>query len=122
MTKEEKIKNFNPSTVGIKNGNLFGLPFDYEDCPIVILPVQWDVTVSYGVGTHAGHEAIMAASPQLDFYDNDNVNAWKTGFHLLPVSRGIKDINHELRADAARYLQFLEEGGNLAEHPKMETI
>lgn len=122
MGKQEKIKNFNPSEVGIKNGNLFGLPFSYEDCPIVILPVPWDVTVSYGDGTHAGPEAILEASPQLDFYDNDSINAWKTGFHLLPVSSEIKQINSHLRQQSDRYIRFLEEGGKVQDNPQMQKI
>lgn len=122
MTKQDKIKNFNPSEVGVKNGNLFGLPFNYEDCPIVILPVPWDVTVSYGDGTHAGPEAILEASPQLDFYDNDSVNAWKTGFHLLPVSNEIKEINFHLREQSDQYIRFLEEGGKLKESEAMQKI
>lgn len=122
MTKQEKINNFNPSEVGVKNGNLFGLPFDYNDCPIVILPVPWDVTVSYGDGTHAGPEAILEASPQLDFYDNDSTDAWKTGFHLLPVSNEIKEINSQLREQADKYIRFLEEGGKVENNPSMQEI
>lgn len=122
MNKQEKIKNFNPSEVGLKNGNLFGLPFSYEDCPIVILPVPWDVTVSYGNGTHAGPAAILEASPQLDFYDNDNTEAWKTGFHLLPVSKEIETVNHQLREESERYIAFLEEGGKLEGNPGMQDL
>jgi len=122
MNKQEKINAFNPSSVGVKNGNLFGLPFAYEDCPLVILPVPWDVTVSYGDGTHAGPQAILDASPQLDFYDNDDTEAWKTGFHLLPVSREIQEVNHQLRELSDRYITFLEDGGNIDEHPEMKEI
>lgn len=122
MTKQEKIDQFNPSAVGVKNGNLFGLPFSYEDCPIVILPVPWDVTVSYGDGTHVGPDVILEASPQLDFYDNDNTEAWKTGFHLLPVSKEIKEINQQLREDASRYISFLEDGGKIEDNKKMQDI
>lgn len=122
MTKQDKINNFNPSEVGVKNGNLFGLPFSYDDCPLVILPVPWDVTVSYGDGTHAGPEAILDASPQLDFYDNDSINAWKTGFHLLPISKEIKEINFHLRELSDKYIRFLEEGGKLTDNEHMQKI
>lgn len=120
MTKVEKIKAFNPSEVGVKNGNLFGLPFDYNDSPLVILPVPWDVTVSYGDGTNAGPQAILDASPQLDFYDNDSTEAWKTGFHLLPVSKEIQEINASLRELSSEYIAFLEVGGKISENPSMQ--
>ncbi len=122
MTKQEKIKQFNPSEVGVKNGNLFGLPFSYDDSPIVILPVPWDVTVSYGEGTHYGPAAILDASPQLDFFDNDSIHAWKTGFHLLPISNEFLQLNNNLREQSVRYIEFLEEGGKLSENKAMQKI
>ena len=122
MTKQEKINSFNPSEVGVKNGNLFGLPFNYEDSPIAILPVPWDVTVSYGDGTHAGPQAILDASPQLDFYDIDNTQAWKVGFHLTQVSTEMEELNNFLRDRSTAYIEFLESGGKLNESSDFELI
>ena len=53
--------DFNPNNVGVK-GTLFGLPYSTEDAKIVVIPVPWDVTVSYGAGTSDGPEAILEAS------------------------------------------------------------
>ncbi|MFI5205151.1 MAG: agmatinase family protein [Flavobacteriales bacterium] len=112
MTKEEKIKSFDPGNVGQQNGKLFGLPFDETDCPLVIIPVPWDATVSYGDGTHNGPKAILEASPQLDFYDTDNPDAWKVGFFLQPINHVIETTNESLRSKAADYIRHLEKGGN----------
>ena len=36
---------FNPSGVGLKNGNFIGLPFNEQSANIILIPVPWDVTV-----------------------------------------------------------------------------
>ncbi|MCY7285775.1 MAG: agmatinase, partial [Cyanobacteria bacterium CAN_BIN43] len=56
-TKEEVFKTYDPNDIGVDNGNLLGLPFDYESADIIIFGVPWEVTVSYGAGT--------AAAPQV---------------------------------------------------------
>jgi agmatinase len=121
-TKENKIATFNPDGVGQHNGNLFGLPFTQEESKIVILPVPWDVTVSYGEGTSNGPEAILNASPQLDFYDIDNPEAWKIGFFLSPISTEWKEINDSLREQASAYIRFLEHGGLLQQNQAQQLV
>ena len=122
MTKEEKIRSFDPDGVGQMNGNLFGLPFNYEDSRIVILPVPWDVTVSYGEGAANGPSAILNASPQLDFYDADFPDAWKVGFHLTPISKEWKKLSADLREKSISYIEFLENGGDISSDRDMQEI
>lgn len=108
MNKAEKIKNFDPSGIGANNGNLFGLPFDFEDSDIVIIPVPWEVTVSYLPGTAYGPQAILDYSPQIDLYDFDVKDAWKKGIHLLPIPENWLNENNRLRPLALAYIDFLE--------------
>ncbi|MFZ5554357.1 MAG: agmatinase family protein [Bacteroidota bacterium] len=122
MSREEKVKNFNPDGVGQANGNLFGLPFTYEESRIAILPVPWDVTVSYSDGTSDGPQAILDASTQLDFNDPDFPDAWKTGFFLTPVSVEWKKLNDDLRNRSTAYIDFLENGGNLSGNEEMQSV
>ena len=42
---------FDPNSAGNPNNNIFGLPFSEEDARLVILPIPWEVTVSYNAGT-----------------------------------------------------------------------
>jgi agmatinase len=48
--------NFDINGIGIA-GKLFGLPFDENSSRMVIIPVPWEVTVSYASGTAGGPEA-----------------------------------------------------------------
>ncbi|MHC5828728.1 MAG: agmatinase, partial [Nostoc sp.] len=61
-----QLKDYNPSGVGEVNGNLLGLPGDYESANLVVFGVPWEVTVSYGAGTANAPQRILDASTQLD--------------------------------------------------------
>ena len=111
MTKEEKINNFNPNGVGSLNGNLFGLPFSIDDAELVVIPVPWEVTVSYSAGTADGPQAILDASPQLDLYDPELADAWKYGISMLPIPTIIQEKSNQLREKAKAHIDDLENGG-----------
>jgi agmatinase len=52
--------------------NFLGLPREtsgYEAARIVVLPIGFEMTTSYGAGTRGGPEAILAASRQVETYD-----------------------------------------------------
>jgi len=121
-TKADKIAKFNPSGVGNTSSGIFGLPFDYSDSEIVIIPVPWEVTTSYGGGTALGPEAVLKASPQLDLYDFDVPDAWKIGFHLLPISQEWQQKNIILREKAIHYINFLELGGKVENNIHLYSI
>ena len=109
MSKKEKIDHFNPN--GMASGNqLFGLPFSEEESDIVILPVPWEVTVSYRTGTAKAPLAILEASKQVDLYDPDLQDAWKQGIFLRIVNKQMMKWGKDLRAKAKNYLSYLEEG------------
>lgn len=63
------IEEFDVNGVGVANGRFFGMPFNEKECPVVVIPVPWDATVSYNEGTAKGPKAIMNASLQVDLYD-----------------------------------------------------
>lgn len=107
--KQEIIRNFDPNNPGM-TGNIFGLPFDHETADVILIPVPWDVTVSYAAGTSKGPEAILNASPQLDYYLPDNPDGWKKGIFMLPVKEEWKKANDDLRPVAKKYIDALEEG------------
>jgi agmatinase len=110
MTKEEKIKNFDSNGIGQLNDGLFGLPFTEEECETVLIPVPWEVTVSYGGGTAQGPEAIMNASYQVDLYDPFVKDGWKKGIWLDAISDEIKSRSTQLRQSAERYIASLANG------------
>jgi len=122
MSKEEKIKAFDPSGVGLNNGNFIGLPFTEEESEIVLFRVPWDVTVSFAEGTATGAQNVLAASTQLDLGDLFAPDAWKRGIFFKKANAYWARRSAELREAAKTYIEFLENGGNVADKPKMQRI
>jgi agmatinase len=106
----DKLKDFNPSGVGIDNGNFIGLPFDEATANIIFQPVPWEVTTSYTGGTATGSENIRRASVQLDLMDTDVPDAWKMGIFMREMNEDILMKNKMLRTDAEDYIKYLENG------------
>jgi len=107
--------SFNTGGPGLRNGNFIGLPFTAETANIILLPVPWDVTVSYGEGTAYAPQAILDASVQIDPEDYDVHDAWKLGIFWNKSVESVLKIREELRGKAVSYINFLEEGGNVHE-------
>lgn len=108
--------SFDPNGVGIANGNLFGFPVTEQEADIVMIPIPWDATASYGKGTSDGPQAILDASTQLDFYHPKLENAYQTKIFLTPISKEWKEINAKLCIEGVEYIDFLENGGKLEEN------
>ncbi|HAZ43683.1 MAG TPA: agmatinase, partial [Cyanobacteria bacterium UBA11371] len=121
-TKEEILQNFNPNDIGIDNGNLLGLPFDYESANIIVFGVPWEVTVSYGGGTAAGPARVLEASRQLDIYDFDNPEGWKQGIFMVEIPAHIQQKNEALRQDASRIIEHLEQGDRIEDDPDLSQV
>lgn len=120
MTKAEKIKSFDPNSVGQKSAGMFGLPFHTEECETVLVPVPWEVTVSYGGGTANGPAAIMEASYQVDLYDPVVKDAWKLGIALDEISEQVYAKSTELREKAEECIEGLANGETYESNAKLK--
>jgi agmatinase len=109
ISKDEVIQSFDPNAPGA-SGNLFGLPFSIEHAEVVIVPVPWEVTVSYQTGTAQGPQAILDASAQVDLFVRDIQDAWKLGIAMQPVPENILEESTKLRELSSQYIESLEEG------------
>lgn len=119
----DNSKQFDPNGVGIANGNIFGFPVSENEANIVIIPVPWDATASYGKGTSNGPQVILDASTQLDFFHPQLTEAWNTKVFMTPISQEMKRLNDELCVEAVQYIAFLEEGGELTtDSPFAEVV
>ncbi|HVI49381.1 MAG TPA: agmatinase family protein [Chitinophaga sp.] len=110
------LSQFDPNSVGLLSNNIFGLPFTEEEARLVLLPVPWEVTVSYNNGTARGPEHIFRASLQVDLYDADVKDGWKQGFFMREPDKHLLLRSDYLRKEAELYLKFLTEGGDISEN------
>ncbi len=111
------LSNFDPNSVGLKANNIFGLPFTKEESALVLLPVPWEVTVSYRAGTAKGPEEVFNASLQVDLFDPDGIDAWKQGYHMLPVDKDLMAKSDDLRQYAEKIIELMADGGDVANDP-----
>jgi agmatinase len=116
-------RKFDPTGPGDAHGSVFGLPFDEVESSVVLLPVPWEATTSYGRGTVDGPAAIRDASPQLDLLDVELAalglaRPWAFGIHMRGEDSRVREWNaraseHALRvlahtqADVARDLEIV---------------
>lgn len=113
------ISNFDPNSVGLISNNIFGLPFSEDESELVLLPVPWEVTVSYRTGTAKGPENIFNAAMQVDLFDPDVVGGWKKGFYMQPIDRVIRAKSDYLRQCAELIISHMTEGGEVCDNGQL---
>lgn len=104
------LSQFDANSLGNPNHNLFGLPTSEEDARLVILPVPWEVTVSYNAGTARAADNISKASLQVDLYDADYHDIWRNGFYMREVDKKILLKSDYLRKEAELYIDYISNG------------
>lgn len=120
-TKQDKIKNFDPSQPGLIDEGMFGLPFTADESEIVVIAVPWEVTVSYGAGASAGPAAILEASYQIDLLHQDFPELWKLGIHLDEGPAHWLATSDRMKEEAQQIIEALERGENPAGDTRLST-
>ena len=113
------LSNFDPNNAGNPNNNIFGLPFSEEDARLVIIPIPWEVTVSFGAGTARSAEQIMRASLQVDLFDPEVREGWKQGFFMRETDRKVLLKSDYLRKEAELYIDYISKGDLVANNQFM---
>jgi len=119
--KQELINSIDPNAAGV-SGKLFGLPFSEEQAEVILIPVPWEVTVSYGAGTMDGAQAILEASSQVDLFVREIPSAWQLGVHMLPVQEELSKENNKYRDLVNQYINQIESGEQIDKSLEMRVI
>ena len=104
------ISNYDPNSVANPNNNIFGLPTDEDSARLVIVPVPWEVTVSYGAGTARAAEAIFKASFQVDLFDPEFPDTWQQGYFMRHADKKILMKSDYLRKEAELFIDYISKG------------
>jgi len=107
------LSYFDPNQAGNPNNNIFGLPFSEEEAKVVLLPIPWEVTVSFGAGTSRAADQIFKASLQVDLFDPDVKEGWKSGFYMRPIDRKVLLKSDYLRKEAELYIDYISKGDDV---------
>jgi len=80
---------FDPDAAAAKNSGIYGLPFAPDESKVVIIPVPYEATTSYGGGTSRGPAAVFEASKQVDLFDHETGRPYEAGIAMLDIPRTI---------------------------------
>ena len=114
--KQQIIDQFDPNSAGLKEANIYGLPFANEDCDIILIPVPWEVTVSYGSGAAKGPAHIFDASFQVDLFHKQFPELWKAGIGMDSIPSEIQELSEQMRPLAEEVIELHELGIDLENH------
>ncbi len=92
---------FDADAAAHPDAGIFGLDHNQDKAALVLVPVPFDATVSYGAGTAAGPQAILQASHQVDLYDLQTGRPYQQGICMLPADSEIAQASKTLRQLAA---------------------
>ncbi|MEO8215535.1 MAG: agmatinase family protein [Acidobacteriota bacterium] len=99
---------FDPDAAGAPDSGVYGLPFKPEEARVVIVPVPFEATTSYGGGAAAGPAAVLNASRQVDLFDRETGKPYEQGIAMLAIPEMVIAWNDEGKALAA---PIVEAGG-----------
>ena len=113
QSKQQKIETFDPSQPGLADATIYGLPFTAEESEIIVVPVPWEVTVSYGSGASEGPEAILNASFQVDLLHQEFPELWKLGIYIDDAPEEWQKNSIYYKSLAQPIIEALENGENI---------
>ncbi len=89
-----------PTRESWADGDIYGVSVPVERASVVLLPVPFDATTSYGRGTVDGPRAIVQASTQVDLYDVETGQPYQAGIVMLSENEDIRAWNETAQAAA----------------------
>lgn len=110
---------FDPEAAAQPGSGIFGLDTSCDDAQVVLVPVPFAATVSYGGGAERGPKAILAASHQVDLFDHHFGRVYEAGIHLQDADPDIATAHERGRAAAA---PMIEAGGAAAGDPRVAAV
>ena len=122
MSKEDKIKAFDPNSAGLKDSDVFGLPFTPDESEVVLIPVPWEVTVSYGSGAASGPGHILESSFQVDLYHEEFPELWKAGISMMDLPEELMLRSTDLRIKAEKIIEMWEDGVDVDSDSRAKSI
>jgi len=107
---------FDAGGPSLPGSGVFGLPEDVDAAGVILIPVPWEPTTSYGKGTARGPAAILEASRQVDLFDRETGRPYQRGIVMLPEADEVRGWNDEACAAAE---PVIAAAGEVDGHPDL---
>lgn len=88
---------FDPAAPARPDSGVYGLDATPADARVVLVPVPFEATVSYGGGASRGPAAILEASRQVDLFDLETGRPYAQGIAMLPEAPEVLAWSDEAR-------------------------
>lgn len=111
------VRSFDPEGAATPGSGIYGLPFGEHDARVVIVPVPFAATSSYGGGAENGPDAVLRASKQVDLFDLETGRPYEAGIAMLPIPEEIMAWHREARAEAEKIIAV---GGHIEGDAQLE--
>lgn len=109
-TLEEEIKVLELGLPPMEGDGFIGGRLDPKEASLVLVPVPWEATVSFGQGTANAPDAIRITSHQLDVETFHYVKPYVAGIAMLETDKHLLKLSHKARKKALKVIEALEEG------------
>lgn len=96
---------FDPNAAAAPDSGIFGLSVEPEDAAVVLIPVPFEATTSYGGGTSDGPKTVLEASKQVDLFDLDCGRFYEAGISMLEEDEEVRAWNDEAKKLAAPIIE-----------------
>ena len=100
--------HFDPAAAAQPGSGIFGLPHSPDEAHVVVIPVPFEATTSYGGGTSDGPAALLEASKQVDLFDVETGRPYERGIAMLEAPAELLTWNERAKE---RALLVIEAGG-----------
>ncbi len=90
-----------PNAPAAHDAGLFGLTYTEAEAQLVVIPVPWEATTSYGGGAARAPDAVLRASHQVDLHDLDVTEPWRVPFVLSAAHPEMHSWNARAKVAAA---------------------
>ncbi|MBU0458566.1 agmatinase family protein [Patescibacteria group bacterium] len=87
------MNTFNKNGAALDNSGVFGFYYTKAQSKLVLIPVEWDATSSYGYGASLGPKAIYNASKYVELFDINLENFYESGISLSDEDKWIQRCN-----------------------------
>lgn len=95
FSKEQQISHLEKGLPAPDSAGIFGMSLKETESELVILPVPWEATASYGSGSSRTPSQIIFPSHQLDLFDLSFGEPYKRGITIAADMEELAILNHQ---------------------------
>jgi agmatinase len=109
-TLQEEIKVLEQGLPPVEGDGFIGGRLDPDEACLVLIPVPWEATVSYGEGTANAPDAMRLSSHQLDVETFHYSKPYRAGIAMLETDKSLLKLSNKARKKALKVIEALENG------------